>query len=45
VARRNRTGGSSPKTRAELYREAQHRGIAGRSKMSREQLMRALLRS
>jgi hypothetical protein len=44
VARRKRTGGSSPKTRAELYREAQRRGIAGRSKMGRAQLMRALRR-
>ncbi len=44
VARRTRTGGSGPKTRAELYREAQRRGIPGRSKMGREQLLRALRR-
>ncbi len=42
VARRKRSGGSSPKTRAELYREAQRRDIPGRSKMGREQLLRAL---
>jgi hypothetical protein len=44
VARRKRTGGSAPKTRAELYKEAQRRGIPGRSKMGREQLLRALRR-
>lgn len=42
VARRKRAGGSAPKTKAELYREAQQRGIPGRSKMGREQLLRAL---
>jgi hypothetical protein len=42
VARRKRTGGSQPKTRQELYREAQRRNIPGRSKMGRDELARAL---
>jgi len=42
VAQRKRTGGSHPKTRAELYREAQRRNLPGRSKMGRVQLLRAL---
>jgi hypothetical protein len=42
VAKRKRTGGSSPKTRAELYEEAKRRNIPGRSKMGRVQLLRAL---
>lgn len=42
VARRKRTGGTSPKTRAELYDEARRRGIPGRSKMGRAELARAL---
>ena len=42
VARRKRTGGSKPKTRQELYEEAKRRGIAGRSKMGRAELARAL---
>lgn len=42
VRRRRRTGGTHPKTRAELYREAQRRKIPGRSKMGRVQLLRAL---
>jgi hypothetical protein len=42
VARRKRTGGSSPKTRQELYEEAKRRGLPGRSKMSRAELARAL---
>ena len=42
VARRKRTGGTSPKTRAELYDMAKRRGIAGRSKMGRDELARAL---
>jgi hypothetical protein len=42
VAQRERTGGSEPKTRQELYREAQKRGIPGRSKMGRDELERAL---
>ena len=45
VARRKQSGGSRPKTRAELYREAQRRRIPGRSRMGREQLLRALRRS
>jgi hypothetical protein len=42
VAKRKRTGGSSPKTRAELYAEAKRRNIPGRSKMGRAELARAL---
>jgi hypothetical protein len=42
VAQRKGTGGSEPKTRQELYREAQRRGIPGRSKMGRDELARAL---
>ena len=42
VAKRKRTGGSQPKTRQELYREAQRRNLAGRSKMGRDELARAL---
>jgi len=42
VARRKRTGGSTPKTRAELYREAQRRDLPGRSRMGRDELARAL---
>jgi hypothetical protein len=42
VAKRKRTGGSEPKTRQELYREAQRRGLPGRSKMGRDELARAL---
>jgi hypothetical protein len=42
VARRKRTGSSSPKTRQELYDMAKRRGIEGRSKMGRDELARAL---
>ena len=42
VAARKRSGGSSPKTRAELYAEAKRRGIPGRSKMGRAELARRL---
>jgi hypothetical protein len=42
VARRKRTGAASPKTRAELYREAQRKKIPGRSRMGRAELARAL---
>jgi hypothetical protein len=42
VARRKRTGGSSPKTRAELYEMAKRRNLPGRSKMGRAELARAL---
>lgn len=45
VARRKRRGGSTPKTRTELYEEAKRRDIPGRSKMGREELLRALGRS
>ena len=42
VAARKRTGGSSPKTRQELYEEAKRRKLPGRSKMGRDELARAL---
>lgn len=42
VAQRKRTGGSSPKTRAELYEIAKKRDLPGRSKMGRDELARAL---
>src|SRR3954447_3320692 len=42
VAKRKRTGGSSPKTRAELYEEAKKRDLPGRSRMGRAELARAL---
>jgi hypothetical protein len=45
VAQRKRTGGSSPKTRQELYEEAKRRGLPGRSTMGRDELARALGRS
>jgi hypothetical protein len=42
VAQRHRTGGASPKTRAELYEIAKRRDLPGRSKMGRDELARAL---
>jgi hypothetical protein len=42
IAKRNRGGSSSPKTREELYREAKRRNLPGRSKMGRAELARAL---
>ena len=42
VAQRKRTGGSSPKTRQELYEIAKRRDLRGRSKMGRADLARAL---
>jgi hypothetical protein len=42
VAKRKRTGGSEPKTRAELYEEAKKRDLPGRSKMGRDELAEAL---
>ena len=42
VAQRKRTGGSSPKTRQELYEIAKRRNLSGRSKMGRDELARAL---
>lgn len=42
VAKRKRTGGSSPKTRQELYEEAKRKDLPGRSKMGRAELARAL---
>ena len=42
VAARKRRGGSTPKTRAELYEEAKRRDLPGRSKMGRDELARAL---
>jgi hypothetical protein len=42
VAKRKRTGGSSPKTKAELMKIAQKRDLEGRSKMGRDELARKL---
>jgi len=42
VAQRQRAGGDSPKTRAELYELARQRDLPGRSKMGRDELARAL---
>ena len=42
VAQRKRSGGSSPKTRQELYEIARRRNLPGRSKMGRAELARAL---
>ena len=42
VAQRKREGGSSPKTRAELYELAKQRDLPGRSKMGRDELARKL---
>ena len=42
VAERKRTGGSSPKTRQELYEEAKRRNLPGRSKMGRAELAKHL---
>jgi len=42
VAQRKRTGGSEPKTRAELYELAKKKELPGRSKMGRDELAKAL---
>jgi hypothetical protein len=42
VARRKRTGRTSPKTCAELYEMARQRDLPGRSKMGRDELARKL---
>jgi hypothetical protein len=42
VAQRKRRGGSSPKTRTELYEIAKRRDLPGRSKMGRDELARKL---
>jgi DNA-binding IclR family transcriptional regulator len=42
VRQRKRTGGSTPKMRAELIKIARRRGLEGRSKMGRDELARAL---
>jgi L,D-peptidoglycan transpeptidase YkuD (ErfK/YbiS/YcfS/YnhG family) len=42
VAKRKRSGGSTPKTRAELYELAKKRDLGGRSKMGRDELAQAL---
>jgi hypothetical protein len=42
VAQRERTGGSQPRTRKELYEEAKRRDLPGRSKMGRDELAEAL---
>jgi hypothetical protein len=38
VAQRKRTGGATPRTRAELYEIAKKRDLPGRSKMGRDEL-------
>jgi hypothetical protein len=45
VAGRNRAGGTSPKTRAELYEIARKRDLPGRSKMGRDELARSSVRA
>ena len=42
VAQRKRRGGTHPKTKQELMRIAQRRGLEGRSKMGRDELARKL---
>ena len=42
VAQRKRTGGSVPRTRAELYEIAKKRELPGRSKMGRDELAKKL---
>jgi hypothetical protein len=42
VAARKRSGGSTPKTRAELYEMAKRKDIPGRSRMGRAELAKAL---
>jgi hypothetical protein len=42
VAKRKRTGGTKPSTRAELYEEAKKKQIPGRSKMGRAELAKAV---
>ncbi|MGH9106532.1 MAG: hypothetical protein ACRDZX_12000 [Acidimicrobiales bacterium] len=42
VAERQRTGAAHPKTRSELYEMAKRKGVAGRSKMGREELAQAV---
>jgi hypothetical protein len=42
VAKRKRSGGTAPKTRAELYEEAKRKNLPGRSRMGRAELARAL---
>jgi len=42
VAERKRTGGTAPKTRAELYAMAKKRDLPGRSRMGRDELARKL---
>jgi hypothetical protein len=42
VAQRKRSGGDSPKTRAELYEIAKQRDLPGRSKMGRDELAKKL---
>jgi hypothetical protein len=42
VSKAGRAGARAEKTRAELYAEAKHRNIPGRSRMSKSELERAL---
>lgn len=42
VGQRKRTGGTTPKSRIELYEIAKRRDLPGRSKMGRDELAKAL---
>jgi L,D-peptidoglycan transpeptidase YkuD (ErfK/YbiS/YcfS/YnhG family) len=42
VAARKRSGAKTPHTRQELYDEARRKGVPGRSKMGRAELVRVL---
>jgi hypothetical protein len=42
IAQRKRTGGTTPKTKAELYEIARKRDLPGRSKMGRDELAKKL---
>jgi hypothetical protein len=42
VAQRKRAGGTTPKTKAELYEIAKKRDLPGRSKMGRDELAKKL---
>ena len=42
VARRKRTGATTPETRQDLYEEAKRRNVPGRSRVGRAELARVL---